>query len=278
MVLYFSATGNTRFLATELAKKLDDECIDLLDRIKKNDLSEICSERPFIICTPVYVCEMPRFLSKYLRNVKLSGSRKVYFIADSAGYGGITGYLAKKLFRRKKMEFMGYSEVVMPRNYFISHYPPQTNDEIKSRLIRACRQLCEIAETVKKSEKLRARYVFMFEKLITIPFNPVWSKYKMSAKEFFADSKCVSCGKCAKVCPLNNISITDSKPIWGNSCTHCMACIGNCPTGAIEYGNVTREKGRYNFKDYKHLISGNTASSGINNSSAVQSARRRKNG
>ena len=33
MVLYFSATGNTRFLATELAKKLDDECVDLLSRI-----------------------------------------------------------------------------------------------------------------------------------------------------------------------------------------------------------------------------------------------------
>ena len=35
MVLYFSATGNTRFLATELAQKLGDECTDLLERIKK---------------------------------------------------------------------------------------------------------------------------------------------------------------------------------------------------------------------------------------------------
>lgn len=274
MVLYFSATGNTRFLATELAQKLGDECTDLLERIKKNDLSEICSERPFIICTPVYVCEMPRFLSKYLRNVKLSGSRKVYFIADSAGYGGITGYLAKKLFRRKKMEFMGYSEVVMPRNYFISHYPPQSDSEIKERLINACRQLDDIAQTIRKEGKLKARYVFMFEKLITIPFNPVWSKYKMSAKEFFADSKCISCGKCEKVCPLNNISIRDKKPVWGSSCTHCMACIGNCPADAIEYGTVTREKGKYNFKNYRHFISGAELSGG----SAAQTAKRRKNG
>ena len=268
MVLYFSATGNTRFLASELAKKLGDECVDLLGRVKKNDLSEIRSDRPFIICTPVYVCEMPRFLSKYLRNVKLTGSRKVYFIADSAGYGGITGYLAKKLFRRKKMEFMGYSELVMPRNYFISHYPPQSESEIKERLVSACRQLDDIAQTIQKGGKLKARYVFMFEKLITIPFNPVWSKYKMSAKEFFADSKCISCGRCEKVCPLNNISIRDKKPVWGSSCTHCMACIGNCPTGAIEYGTVTREKGKYNFMNYKHLISDNSA----------DTAKRRKNG
>ena len=27
-----------------------------------------------------------------------------------------------------------------------------------------------------------------------------------------------------------------------NQCTHCMACIGNCPVEAIEYGTVTQKK------------------------------------
>ena len=35
MVLYFSATGNTRFVAKELAKALDDEAMDLCGRIKE---------------------------------------------------------------------------------------------------------------------------------------------------------------------------------------------------------------------------------------------------
>ena len=38
MVLYFSATGNTEYIAQELAKRLDDTCINLLDRIKKSRL------------------------------------------------------------------------------------------------------------------------------------------------------------------------------------------------------------------------------------------------
>ena len=62
MILYYSATGNTKFIATELAKKLDDQCIDLLGRIKKNDYSELHSDNPFIVCAPVYICEMPRFM------------------------------------------------------------------------------------------------------------------------------------------------------------------------------------------------------------------------
>ena len=279
MVLYFSATGNTRFLATELAEKLGDECTDLLVRIKENDFSEIKSDKPFIVCTPVYVCEMPRFLGKYLKKLKLSGCRRVYVIAGSAGYGGITGYLAKKLFRKKKMEFMGYSEIVMPRNYFIGRYLPQTNDEIRERLVNARGQIGEIAECIKKGQKLRSRYIFMFEKLITIPFNPVWSKYKMPAKDFFVTDSCINCGKCAKLCPMNNISIRDKKPLWGSSCTHCMACVGNCPADAIEYGTVTSERGKYNFKKYKYLLGSQKPESSAKTQQAVSKKRkRRKNG
>ena len=71
MILYFSATGNTEYIAQEVARRLNDECINLLDRIKKDDHSVLHSDTPFIICAPVYVCEMPRFMSKYLKNKHL---------------------------------------------------------------------------------------------------------------------------------------------------------------------------------------------------------------
>ena len=53
------------------------------------------------------------------------------------------------------------------------------------------------------------------------------------ADDFYAKDVCIGCGKCAKLCPLNNIAIVDKKPVWGDHCTHCMACIGNCPVEAI---------------------------------------------
>ncbi|WP_408610337.1 EFR1 family ferrodoxin [Lacrimispora sphenoides] len=54
--------------------------------------------------------------------------------------------------------------------------------------------------------------------------------------------KHLSCGKCAELCPLNNIILTDGKPVWGNHCTHCMACLHRCPTEAIEYKKKTQGK------------------------------------
>mgnify|MGYP002728531920 CR=1 FL=1 len=62
-----------------------------------------------------------------------------------------------------------------------------------------------------------------------------------------ANDKCIGCGKCAKMCPLNNIKLKNSKPVWGKNCTHCMACICLCPTEAIEYGKKSVGKPRYHL-------------------------------
>jgi len=48
-----------------------------------------------------------------------------------------------------------------------------------------------------------------------------------------------------EACPLNNIRLNDSKPVWSKNCTHCMACICGCPSEAIEYGKRSRGKPRY---------------------------------
>ena len=63
--------------------------------------------------------------------------------------------------------------------------------------------------------------------------------------------KCVGCGKCAAVCVENNIRLRDGRPVWGDRCTHCMACICGCPAGAIEYGRASRGKPRYQCPEYR---------------------------
>ncbi len=107
-----------------------------------------------------------------------------------------------------------------------------------------------VAESIRNGERLKTRYVFLFEKVVTLPFNPVWVKYKQQTKKFYTTDKCLGCGKCAKLCPLNNIRMTDKRPEWIKSCAHCMACIGNCPVQAIEYGDKTQNKVKYTIDKY----------------------------
>ena len=76
----------------------------------------------------------------------------------------------------------------------------------------------------------------------------------ISAKNFRVTEKCNGCGKCEQRCPLNNVKLTNGKPVWGKKCTHCMACIAGCPAEAIEYGKKTVGKPRYYLGDESSII------------------------
>ena len=252
MILYFSATGNTEYIAKNLASALEDDSLDLLERIKTNDHSPIHSEKPFVICTPIYVCEMPRFLASYLKEVSLSGNREIYFVFTSGGYSGIGGVLAKRIAGKKGMIFKGYAELKMPRNYLASNaYSELSEDEIRGRIADSSMMIPKIAENIRMGERPEHRHVWLFEIILTVPFNPIWCHFRQKAKPFYANEKCISCSKCEKLCPVNAIHIKNGKPVWQKrSCAHCMSCIQNCPVEAIEYGNITQNKNRYLFKKY----------------------------
>ena len=143
----------------------------------------------------------------------------------------------------------------MPRNYVVNDsYPMLGREETEKRILESYQRLDEVASDILEGNALTARHVYLFETLITVPFNPVWCKIKLTAKAFHTTDACIGCGKCAKLCPLNNIRIENKVPLWSNQCTHCMACIANCPTRAIEYGDVTKGKEAYTFHKYKYVV------------------------
>lgn len=45
--------------------------------------------------------------------------------------------------------------------------------------------------------------------------------------------KCIGCGRCAAICPMNNIFIEKGKAISHNRCTLCYRCFSQCPTKAL---------------------------------------------
>ena len=55
--------------------------------------------------------------------------------------------------------------------------------------------------------------------------------------------KCIKCGLCSKLCPVNNIDMKEY-PEWHNSCELCMRCLSFCPVNAV----IIPGK---NFKQYR---------------------------
>lgn len=254
MILYFSASGNTEYIAKLLAKELDDECIDMNERIRTDDYTRVFSKKPFVICTPVYVCDIPIFVREYIKRLPFRGNRKVYYVFTSGGYAGMSGTTAKKLTVRKNMIYMGHAELTMPSNHIVSNaYPSTEPDECRRRISDSSGRISGIAYAIKHGEKLTARHVYLFEKLVILPFNPIWVRYMQPSKDFRTTDKCVGCGKCSRVCPINNIQMIEKRPVWGERCAHCMACILGCPFEAIEYADITPCKDKYNIRKYVSL-------------------------
>ena len=87
------------------------------------------------------------------------------------------------------------------------------------------------------------------DRLISGIVNDLFYPVCVHAKKFYATDACISCGKCERVCPTQNVRLENGRPVWGKKCTHCMACICRCPEEAIEYGKHSRGLPRYTFPE-----------------------------
>lgn len=84
MVLYFSGTGNSRFVAKKIAEITDDEIISINSRIKNGNYEDVQSEKPFVFVGPVYAGRYPRIMEEYIEKVTFYGAYQAYFVATCA--------------------------------------------------------------------------------------------------------------------------------------------------------------------------------------------------
>lgn len=242
MVLYFSGTGNSRYVAKRIAEIAGDELISIGEKIKIGDFGDISSEKPLVFVGPVYAGRLPRVMDDYIRRVKFEKSQRAYFVVTCAQTPWITVKYAEKLCAEKGFSMLGFNSVVMPQGYIAGGgtQPKEVNQKI---LKEAEPKIVSVAETIRDGKPLPEEQPgkAMMSKVL----NPVMYAMMISAKGFRVTDKCGGCGKCEQRCPLNNIKMINGKPVWGDRCTHCMACIAGCPNEAVEYGKKTVGKPRY---------------------------------
>ena len=103
MILYYSGTGNSRYAAKRIGREIGDEVLNLFERLKERDFSELHSERPWVVVTPVYAWRIPRILQEWLLETELTGSRQIYFVVTCGAGIGNAGKYARALCERKGM-------------------------------------------------------------------------------------------------------------------------------------------------------------------------------
>lgn len=244
MILYFSGTGNSEYVALRIAQSLGDETQNLFTKIKDNDHSRLNSTRPWIVVTPTYGWRLPRLIDSWLQKTDLVGNSDIFFVLTCGGSVGNAGKYLEKLCRSKNMNFRGLAAVIMPENY-IAMFETVSQKEALEIIESSENKIDEIIGKLRADQNLPQMPASFRDRLSSGIINSLFYSLFVHAKKFYATDACVSCGRCVEVCPLNNINLKEGHPLWGDKCTHCMACINRCPTKAIEYGNHTKGLKRY---------------------------------
>lgn len=250
MIIYFSGTGNSRYIAERIAEKLQDDLLNINERIKENDAQAINVNRNLIIVTPTYAWRIPRVVRDWIARTEFKGAEKAWFVMDCGGETGNAAKYNRQLCDEKGFVCMGTAKIIMPENYIALFGTPEP-DAAKQIVAKAEPVIDEIITELAAGRAFSSPRSSLYGSIMSGPVNGLFYQLCIKAGPFCVSDECVSCGKCVNVCPLNNIALKDGKPVWGRNCTHFMACISYCPSKAIEYGKHSLHKARYTFESLK---------------------------
>lgn len=255
MIYYFSGTGNSLHVARHLADALGEKLCPIAPLQLP---AEGGREGAIGLVFPVYAWGIPSIVEQFVRNYKASllGGRleggflyAVMTCGDDMGYAD--NILEKALGRKLDAAF----SVLMPDVYVcLPGFDVDSKEECKEKFEQEEVAVKEIAACISQREAVRRLKRGGFPWTKTYIIRPLFNRYLVTDKYFRVDaSKCISCGRCRKLCPVGNI-IVDEVPHWQSNCTGCLACYHACPYHAINFGKMTQKKGQYNLLRMKNEI------------------------
>ena len=247
MILYFSGTGNSQYVAQRIAIALSEPLLRLNDRIKSNDTSPVETGKQLILVTPTYAWRIPRIVEDWLTKTALPDAGQAWFVMTCGSEIGNADAYDRRLCQAKGLTSMGTAQIVMPENYITMFNAPQP-DEARQIVARAEPEIDRTIAAIAAGQPFPPTRSNLYDRFMSGPVNPIFYAFFVKDKAFTAGDACTGCGQCARLCPMNNITLQSGKPVWGGHCTHCMACICHCPAAAIEYGKKSLGKPRYRFQ------------------------------
>lgn len=247
MVLYFTGTGNSRYVARRIAEALHEPLFSINDRVKANDTAPVPTGRQLIVVSPTYGWRLPRVVRDWLLQTEFPKAEQVWFVMTCGSEIGNAARYNRQLARQKKLRYMGTAQIVMPENYIAMFNAPQV-EEARQIVARAEPDIDNAIAAVRENRAFPPPRRKFYDRFMSGPVNPIFYSCFVKATAFTAGNTCTGCGQCVRRCPLNNITLQNGKPVWGQDCTHCMACICYCPTEAIEYSKKSLGKPRYHFE------------------------------
>lgn len=240
MILYFSATGNCKYVATRLAQSEKQEMLSIVDCLKNDQYSFF--DKTIGIISPTYYWGLPSIVKEFLEKASFQ-TEYLYYIATYGTMPGASGAIANKAIQKRKID--AYYSVRMVDTWTpifdlstqekVAKYTKNTENEISS-ILRS------VKERNKNRHMAHRTLAFITEWIA----EPIYNSNVRRTINFRVEDTCIGCCLCAGKCPVQAIEMQDKRPVWvKNKCVMCLGCLHRCPKFAIQYGKNTKKHGQY---------------------------------
>ncbi|MCL2355722.1 MAG: EFR1 family ferrodoxin [Defluviitaleaceae bacterium] len=242
LTLYFSGTGNTKFLAEIFSREMKAECFSVED----DPGNKIAEHDTIAFCYPVYCSRVPRIMREFVqKHMHALRGKKLIIFATQMKFSGDGARVFCDMFEAGAVEVIYAEHFNMQQNMgntpILNLWHPTEKSARKyaakteAKVARCCRDI--------KNGVVKKRGFSFGSKLLGLIQGKPWQKNTAEIaaqgleKKMKSDVKihknCTSCEICIKICPMKNLQLRDGTVEHLNNCTICYRCVNRCPQKAI---------------------------------------------
>ena len=252
---YFSATGNTKKcvdLYASCLEKNNVECVihNIDDGLLKMDTD---SFDLVFFAYPIHGFNAPENVLKFAKTLKKGDKKRLIILKTSGEHlriNNISSYSLRSILKRRNYYLTNEYHYLMPYDIIFRH-----TDLMAYNMYETLKGLVPLdCKDILDNKEVKLKYMpfgHIIQKIMLIEHPGA----KINGWFMHTNKRCVSCGLCEKMCPVDNIFMReDGKVKFKNHCIMCTRCTFNCPKDAIQFGlfNSWRVNGKYSFKKPDH--------------------------
>lgn len=233
--LYFSGTGNTKHCTYKLTKLLDANAV--VRSIEESGIEkELNLHKDIVLGYPIYYSSLPKNMHDFLsKNASAFAGKRIFIIVTMGLFSGDGAGCAARILRKSEAVIVGGLHLKMPDCIGDVILLKKSLAKNRRLIQNADRKIEAAAQNIRRNKAPR-KGLNIFSHLLGFLGQRLWFHSKTANYQNKPDinyQKCVSCGKCVKLCPMKNLNIAEGKLTCSGKCTLCYRCVSHCPKQAL---------------------------------------------